>query len=525
MFKQKYLKYKEKYLELKKQIGGENNELLEAIDDNNLEKVKILLKNGANVNTKDKFGNTALMHSVFNNNYEMVQLLIKQNPFINITNKDGLNAYFIACKNMNDPIAKLLINARSDTTLTNENNQQCVIKTDTKVPALESVPIQEQKYGDCFTHSVARNFVRTLQILGIIKSEYKNQFYDLFYSIINKKFSCNSGENYNSSKYLLDYLRVDIKKIFEIDKDNIVCNNIKDCQITVGDNKILNLTEADKQSFIDDMNKIHNLLYIIVIIYKPNTNSPNYPSLEIKKMLDQKLQPTVGIIYSKYLLSYSDKKTNLVPTIPLSYTQLVNNSELDCGKLKSGYAAGHAVNLRKWMKSYVEFKNSWGADVYNSGNFSVTDIKQLSCRSDDNSYTYIDFTSLMFDESLLPSDIRDKYNIIKSSLHNTCDIENNFDTNSKILIYKIYPNGDIYEGEWLNDKKHGQGKMTYANGDIYYGDWKNDKKHGQGIMAYVNADYVYEGGWLNDKKHGQGIMVYANGDVYDGDWVNDEPVK
>jgi hypothetical protein len=510
MFKHKYLKYKEKYLELKKQIGGsgDNDELLlKAVNDDNLELVKQLLDNGADVNAKNNSGDTAL---ILTNNLEIAKLLIEKGADVNIKNNSGDTAYFMACKNMHDDISKLLIKKGADTTLKNKNNQECVIKMDTKDIALESVPIQEQKYGDCFVHSIARNFVRTLQILGIIKSQYKNQFYDLFYFIITKKFGCDGVELvYEPSKYLLYYLRTNIREIFNIDD---------------GHYKILNLTETDKQSFINDMNLMKNLLYIINIKYKSVRDSLNYPPLEIKKMLDQKLQPCVVFDYSKYLLSYSLKKSNLVPTIPLSYTQLVNNSELDC-VYDSGIVAGHAVNLRKWMKSYVEFKNSWGADVYNSGNFSVTDIKQLSCRSDDNSYTYIDFTSLMFDESLLPSDIRDKYNIIKSSLHNTCDIENNFDTNSKILIYKIYPNGDIYEGEWLNDKKHGQGKMTYANGDIYYGDWKNDKKHGQGIMAYVNADYVYEGGWLNDKKHGQGIMVYANGDVYDGDWVNDEPVK
>jgi len=38
----------------------------------------------------------------------------------------------------------------------------------------------------------------------------------------------------------------------------------------------------------------------------------------------------------------------------------------------------------------------------------------------------------------------------------------------------IYISGDIYEGEWLNDKKEGNGKYWYKNGNIYTGDWKND---------------------------------------------------
>ena len=38
-----------------------------------------------------------------------------------------------------------------------------------------------------------------------------------------------------------------------------------------------------------------------------------------------------------------------------------------------------------------------------------------------------------------------------------------------------YPNGDVYEGDWSNDKRHGNGKYTYANGDIDEGIWDNDK--------------------------------------------------
>ena len=32
-------------------------------------------------------------------------------------------------------------------------------------------------------------------------------------------------------------------------------------------------------------------------------------------------------------------------------------------------------------------------------------------------------------------------------------------------------NGDKYEGGWLNDKRHGQGKYTWADGDFYEGEW------------------------------------------------------
>ena len=37
-------------------------------------------------------------------------------------------------------------------------------------------------------------------------------------------------------------------------------------------------------------------------------------------------------------------------------------------------------------------------------------------------------------------------------------------------------NGDVYDGEYKDDKRNGRGKHTYANGDVYDGEWKDDKK-------------------------------------------------
>ena len=106
-----------------------------------------------------------------------------------------------------------------------------------------------------------------------------------------------------------------------------------------------------------------------------------------------------------------------------------------------------------------------------------------------------------------------------------------------------FTTGDVYEGEWLDDKYHGQGTYTDANGHSWQGEWKNDKKHngfgfieykngntytgkltngyrnGHGIMTFTTGD-VYEGEWLDDKSHGQGIYIYANGNSWQGEWKN-----
>ena len=45
----------------------------------------------------------------------------------------------------------------------------------------------------------------------------------------------------------------------------------------------------------------------------------------------------------------------------------------------------------------------------------------------------------------------------------------------------------MYDGEWKEDKKDGQGTYTWKNGDKYEGEWKDDKKHGEGVLLYING--------------------------------------
>ena len=134
-----------------------------------------------------------------------------------------------------------------------------------------------------------------------------------------------------------------------------------------------------------------------------------------------------------------------------------------------------------------------------------------------------------------------------------------------------YPDGSVYEGEMLDGKKHGKGKMVFPNKAVYDGEWQDDKMNGRATLTmsvpetdvvavyegtWINNNQcgygkmscggfvyegefsgskfngkgkvvaldgsVYEGDWVNGKKHGKGKMVYANGTVYEGEWKNDD---
>ena len=55
---------------------------------------------------------------------------------------------------------------------------------------------------------------------------------------------------------------------------------------------------------------------------------------------------------------------------------------------------------------------------------------------------------------------------------------------------KIYEDGDYYIGQFLNNLRHGKGKLFYENGNIKYeGDFVNDKYEGIGKYIFENGDY------------------------------------
>lgn len=45
----------------------------------------------------------------------------------------------------------------------------------------------------------------------------------------------------------------------------------------------------------------------------------------------------------------------------------------------------------------------------------------------------------------------------------------------------------------MNGERHGFGTMDYANGDVYEGEWVNGKRHGKGVLFYQKDGNRYEG--------------------------------
>ena len=81
-----------------------------------------------------------------------------------------------------------------------------------------------------------------------------------------------------------------------------------------------------------------------------------------------------------------------------------------------------------------------------------------------------------------------------------------------------YKNGDIYFGDWKDDKFHGKGVYIFAKGERYEGELANGFKTGNGDYQYLNGNF-YQGQWREDKKQGFGVYTYLlTGEKYEGEW-------
>lgn len=107
-----------------------------------------------------------------------------------------------------------------------------------------------------------------------------------------------------------------------------------------------------------------------------------------------------------------------------------------------------------------------------------------------------------------------------------------------------FPNGDLYVGDFKDDKFDGQGEWRSASFvkaqlseeepadtsspdsvkrpsaaiDVYKGSWKAGKRHGPG-EAKLRCGDVYTGEFLNDAIHGFGKYHFSNGDLYNGQFA------
>ena len=75
---------------------------------------------------------------------------------------------------------------------------------------------------------------------------------------------------------------------------------------------------------------------------------------------------------------------------------------------------------------------------------------------------------------------------------------------------EIFADGNIYNGDFIDNRREGKGTFIFADGDIYTGSFVNSKFEGQGTYTWTDGQN-YVGEWKDDKINGKGTMTYAPG--------------
>ena len=78
------------------------------------------------------------------------------------------------------------------------------------------------------------------------------------------------------------------------------------------------------------------------------------------------------------------------------------------------------------------------------------------------------------------------------------------------IVIENFADNAHYEGEKIDDKRSGKGKMSYSNGSFYEGYWRNDFKDGDGVYYNSSGHEIYRGIWKNNQYNEKGRLYNQN---------------
>jgi len=87
---------------------------------------------------------------------------------------------------------------------------------------------------------------------------------------------------------------------------------------------------------------------------------------------------------------------------------------------------------------------------------------------------------------------------------------------------RVYQNGNQYEGDWVDDKRHGFGTLKFKDGPAEYaGAFVHGHRTGEGVLVHGKKSeprtwFRYDGTFLNGVFEGHGKLVIGDGRKYEG---------
>lgn len=163
---------------------------------------------------------------------------------------------------------------------------------------------------------------------------------------------------------------------------------------------------------------------------------------------------------------------------------------------------------------YCLEKSVWEDEICHSN--TKEDGNQFESREDSNSWTYYLDGLHSFISEKRPIDGKGEIRYPDGAVYTGFFVDG---VRMGLGILEL-PNGDKFEGQWVDDKMQGQGTYTYAKGGSYSGLWAGGKKQGFGVFTYLNGD-EYEGSFQNDHMNGHGSFSYVDGGIFIGNLVDD----
>lgn len=89
----------------------------EATEAGDCEKVSLLLEEGEDINSLDRYGQTALMNTVYRGDINLVKFLVGRGAKLDIAAKLNLTALMLAVINEHNEIVRILVQAGANTEL------------------------------------------------------------------------------------------------------------------------------------------------------------------------------------------------------------------------------------------------------------------------------------------------------------------------------------------------------------------------------------------------------------------------